>query len=214
MTKDAKEGDSPSHKDSAPGVPVETGPLNPATQTKMPPRTRSTRKNPRVFWMRPGEEDVADYTFTDEESDEALEVRRNPDVPTEETPAPSGRFVTRSTRASTGIPASSQGEGGTALMKKISRASARTKSASTSSGKRTFRSSSSSSRDPSGSDRRTDSRGISGGRIAKAVKGGKDAVLRQAVKVGQAMATTCMTGGAGASLAVKIPRSKALEEFR
>lgn len=194
MTTDAQEVDSPSYKDNAPEVPGETGPTNPATKSTMPPRARSTRINPRVFGMRPGEKDVAYYTLFEEESDGSLEVRRNPDVSAEETPAPSGHRSARSTRASVDIPVNNQGEESSASMTTRSRTSARKKSASTSSGQQTFRSYYSSPRDPSGSDRRADSRGVSGGRIAKVLKGGKNAVLRQALKVGQTMAATCVTG--------------------
>lgn len=63
------------------------------TQQNMPSKTCSTKKETRSPVYKTRRKNIADFTFTDVESDAAIELRRNPDLPVKEASEASGGRV-------------------------------------------------------------------------------------------------------------------------
>lgn len=71
---------SPINKDFKPGESGETDQSNPVDRDTTAPPTHLVRGKVKATGLHPGEEEISDCFFTDEESNGAIEVLGNPDM--------------------------------------------------------------------------------------------------------------------------------------
>lgn len=171
----------------------------PVEQRRMPPCTRSTRLE-NSDELSPEEAEIVEYSLTEEESDDALEIppaqagsssREGPPIRTDLR----SKAVTTPAASSSKGASSSKATIATAGLSSKAKVPVKSKSTRPASHNTRLGSSASSS-DPKRSRTLETPRGVAKGRIAKAIRTGKEAVLRQVVKAAQAVMGPCALGEA------------------